>query len=124
MATQAISAAFMSKRHPTVPRLEPAEPLWKRVPTRGDDGRPLGDFMMIIPGLRGKPRAELMSIVDRVERVLNHYHKAVVFADLNLRLNVLWVTVRPIPRICLDIASAIHFVVPEARLVAQKYPFW
>lgn len=114
----------MSKRHPTVPRLEPAEPLWKRVPTRGDDGRPLGDFMMIIPGLRGKPRAELMSIVDRVERVLNHYHKAVVFADLNLRLNVLWVTVRPIPRICLDIASAIHFVVPEARLVAQKYPFW
>ena len=124
MATQAISAAFMSKRHPTAPRLEPAEPLWKRVPTRGDDGRPLGDFMMIIPGLRGKPRAELMSIVDRVERVLNHYHKAVVFADLNLRLNVLWVTVRPIPRICLDIASAIHFVVPEARLVAQKYPFW
>ncbi|MFZ0255840.1 MAG: hypothetical protein WAN46_09365 [Gammaproteobacteria bacterium] len=124
MTAQAISAAFLIKRHPKVPRLEPAEPLWKRAPTHGDDGRPLSDFMMIIPGLREKHRAELMSIVTRVERVLNHYHKAVVFADLNLRLNVLWVTVRPIPRICLDIASAIHFVVPEARLVAHKYPFW
>jgi hypothetical protein len=80
--------------------------------------------MMIIPGLREKRSAEVMSIVSRVERVLSHYRNAVVFADLNLRLNVLWVTVRPIPRISLDIASAIHFVVPEARLVAQKYPFW
>ena len=79
--------------------------------------------MMIIPGLREKHGAELLSIVDRVEHVLNYYRNAVIFADLNLRLNVLWVTVRPIPRICLDIASAIHLRIPEARLVAQKYPF-
>lgn len=124
MEARAISAAFSANRLPKIPHLEPAEPLWKRAPTRGDDGRPLGDFMMIIPGLREKHGAELWSVVDRVEQVLNHYQHAVVFADLNLRLSVLWVTVRPIPRICLDIASAIHFTVPEARLVAQKYPFW
>lgn len=80
--------------------------------------------MMIIPGLREKQGEELLGVVSKLEHVLNCYQKAVVFADLNLRLNVLWVTVRPIPRICLDIASAIHFVIPEARLVAQKYPYW
>ncbi len=80
--------------------------------------------MMIIPGLRDMHQTQLVSVVEEVERVLNHYRNAVVFADLNLRLNVLWVTVRPIPRICLDIASAIHFVLPDARLVAHKYPFW
>lgn len=124
MATQVLLATLAAAQHPSLPRLEPAEPLWKRAPTHGDDGRPLSDFMMIIPGLREKDRTDLMSVVDKVERVLNYYRSAVVFADLNLRLNVLWVTVRPIPRISLDIASAIHFLVPEARLVAQKYPFW
>lgn len=103
------------------PLLEPADPLWKRVPTRGDDGRLLTDFMMVIPGLRLKHRAEIIGIIERLQRVFDCYRHAVVFADLNLRLNVLWVTVRPIPRICLDLACAIHIAVPEARLVAHKY---
>jgi hypothetical protein len=124
VVTRAISAAFLAERSPKIPHLEPAEPLWKRVPTRDAHGRRLSDFMMIIPGLREKRGAELLGIVNRVEHVLDHYQNAIVFADLNLRLSVLWVTVRPIPRICLDIASAIHFLIPEARLVTQKYPFW
>lgn len=102
--------------------LEPAEPLWKRAPTRGDDGRPLSDFMMLIPRLRYKPRAELLSIVDRLQQVFDHYQHGVVFADLNPRINLLWVTVRPIPGICLEVACAINMAIPEARLVAHKYP--
>ena len=101
-------------------RVEPAEPLWKRVPTRGEDGRALGDFMMLIPRLRDRSTSELLSVIERIQTVLDHYRHAVVFADLNPRLNVLWVTVRPIPGISLDLACAISTLVPEARLVAQK----
>jgi hypothetical protein len=43
-----------------------------------------------------------------------------VFADMNLRLNVLWVTVRPIPGICLELPAALKTRVPEAMLVAQR----
>lgn len=80
--------------------------------------------MMLIPGLRAKRQKELLNVVERIQYVFDRYRHAVVFADLNVRLSVLWVSVRPIPGICLDIACAIQFVVPEARLVAHKYPLW
>lgn len=99
---------------------EPCEPLWKRVPTRGDDGRPLSDFMMIIPALRDRPPQRIQRIVQEIEAVFAYYRHAVVFADLNVRLNLLWVSVKPIPGICLELAAALHLRVPEARLVASK----
>jgi hypothetical protein len=98
----------------------PAEPLWKRVPTRGDNGAPLSDFIMIIPGLRDKPVHLVEQIVTRIQRVFDLYRDAVVYADLNLRLNVLWVSVKPIPGICLELPAALHCCVPEAKLVAHK----
>jgi len=100
--------------------LEPDEPLWKRVPTRDPEGRPLADFMMIVPGLRDKPEAGLRSTVGELETVLTFYGRFVVFADLNLRLNLLWVSVKPIPGITLEVAAAIKQRVPEALLVANK----
>jgi hypothetical protein len=53
--------------------------------------------------------------------VLARYGDAVVFADVNLRLNTLWVTVRPIPGICLELPAALKHRVPEALLVAHKH---
>lgn len=96
-----------------------AEPLWNHVPTRDKDGQRLSDFMMLIPKLRNKPKPQLQSVLERIQDVLEVYQHAVVFADLNLRLNVLWVSVRPIPGICLELPAAILARVPEARLVAQ-----
>ena len=100
--------------------LHPAEPLWKRVPTRDEQGRPLSDFMMIIPRLRNRPRHLLERTVSAIEDVLASYGRTVVFADLNVQLNILWVTVRPVPGICLELPTAIKMRVPEALLVAQK----
>lgn len=98
----------------------PAEPLWQRVPTRDEAGRALSDFMMIIPRLRDKPHAALTLTVARIEQVLLAYRESVVFADLNLALNVLWVSVRPVPGICLELPTAIKLRVPEALLVSHK----
>lgn len=100
--------------------LEPAEPLWKRVPQRDENGRHYSDFMMVIPGLRAKPPRVIETIVNHIQHVLSRYPEVVVFADLNLKLNVLWVSVKPVPGICLDLAAAIHMLVPEAKLIAPQ----
>ncbi len=96
-----------------------AEPLWSHVPTNDNEGQRLSDFMMLIPKLRKQPQAHIQHVLQQIQEVLEHYHHAVVFADLNLRLNVLWVSVKPIPGICLELPAAILDRVPEARLVAQ-----
>jgi hypothetical protein len=75
--------------------------------------------MMLIPKLRKQPQHHIQHVLQQIEEVLNFYQHAVVFADLNLRLNVLWVSVKPVPGICLELPAAILDRVPEARLVAQ-----
>jgi hypothetical protein len=77
--------------------------------------------MMIIPHLRDRPRWRLEQTVQRIEQVLLGYRDKVVFADLNLALNVLWVSVRPVPGICLELPAAIKLQVPEALLVSHKF---
>ncbi len=99
--------------------LSSAEPLWNHVPTCDDEGQRLSDFMMLIPRLRKQPQAHIQHVLQQIHEVLELYRHAVVFADLNLRLNVLWVSVKPVPGICLELPAAILDRVPEARLVAQ-----
>lgn len=106
--------------HRRVAQLDPAEPLWKRVPTRDADGRPFSDFMMLIPRLRSRPRHVMEATIAEIQGVLDHYRRVVVFADLNLKLNVLWVSVRPVPGICLELPAAIKCRVPEAMLIGQR----
>ncbi len=97
--------------------LKPALPLRRRAPVNDEDGRPLGDFMMIIPKLRGKPQRLIAQVAREIEQVLASYRHVVVFADLNVKLNLLWVSVKPRPGICGELARAIRQRVPEALLV-------
>ena len=71
--------------------LVPAEPLYKRAPREDEYGKPLSDFMMIIPKLRTRPQHLVQETISKIEQVLERYSNIVVFADLNLKLNVLWV---------------------------------
>ena len=101
--------------------IEPAEPLWQRVPTRDDDGRLLGDFMMVIPGLNKFQDEKIQYIIDTFNKVLKLYCDYVVYADLNLKINLLWVSHRHHHGIGSELAAALHCAIPEAKLVAQKY---
>lgn len=76
--------------------------------------------MMLIPKLRSRPTVQVEDTIAAIDQVLTHYERVVVFANLNLRLNLLWVTVRPVPGICLELPTAIKLRVPEALLVGQK----
>lgn len=103
----------------TTPCLELSEPLFKRAPRKDEHGRPLTDFMMIIPQLRTRSQRLIKNKIGKIQRVLESFGDTVVFADLNLKINVLWVIVRQVPGACLDIPVAISEEVPEALLVAH-----
>ncbi|MGB5473903.1 MAG: hypothetical protein WBQ78_10550 [Gammaproteobacteria bacterium] len=103
----------------TIAYEQSSEPLRKRAPSHDEHGRPLSDFMMLIPGLRDKPRHLIDSTIQDVHIALTHFSHAVVFAEFNLRLNLLWVSIRPIQGIRFEIASAIQRHVPEAKLVSH-----
>jgi len=96
-----------------------AEPLRMRAPSHDEQGRPLSDFMMLIPGLRDKPKHLIDHTIQDVHIALTYFSHAVVFAEFNLRLNLLWVSIRPIQGIRFEIASAIQRHVPEAKLISH-----
>jgi len=96
----------------------PGMPLWQLAPTRDSAGRRLTDFMMLIPRLRSRPRAEIERASRDIQAVLA-LHPDVVFADLNLKLNLLWVSLRPRQGAISELVAAIRLRVPEAVLVAH-----
>ncbi len=109
----------MQLRRARVGQWTAAEPLHRRVPTRDESGRLLGDFMMLLPGLRELPQGQLTEALARIEYVLKQFHE-VVFVDLNVKLNLLWISVRPRPGIVFDVAGALRFELPRALLVTQR----
>ncbi len=102
--------------------LKPAAPLWQRVPTRDENGIQLSDFMMLIPGLNKADNHYIEGVIVELECALGRYTDTVCFADLNLKLNLLWVSVRPVLGICLELPTAIQLRIPEALLIAQRLP--
>jgi hypothetical protein len=98
-------------------RLAPAAPLWRLVPTRGGDGRCLADFMMLIPGLNTRPRPAREHVAKVVREVCEAYGEQVRFADINCKINVLWVSLEADPGLAGRLARSIQQRVPEALLI-------
>lgn len=97
----------------------PGEPLWKYAPTRDEDGRSFVDFMMIIPKLKKKPQNYIDRTLKEIEIVLSQYRHIVVFANMNLQINCLWISHRQQPGFCQELVTAIRNRVPEAMLVGD-----
>ncbi len=104
----------------TGPEMEPGTPLWQVVPTRGADGRPLADFMMLIPKLNKSPQHIIDSTLLNLQRALEQYQD-IVFVNFNLKINVLWVSVNSKPKIVMEMVASIQRLVPQALLVAQQH---
>jgi len=100
-------------------KVSPGVPLHEIAPTRDEDGKPLSDFMMIIPKLKHQSEDYIQQTLNKLDKVLNYYKEKIVFVDLNMKINVLWVTIKPIPGLILEISAAIKTQVPEAMLVAD-----
>ena len=97
-------------------------PLWSRVPTKDESGHYLGDFMMIIKGLKKATPEHRKHTINRLTQVLAKYSDVIVFADLNMKMSLLWVSVRPKKGMLLEIPAAIIASIPEAKLVSDRPP--
>ncbi len=112
---------------PGVPELsrfadcQASTPLWQRVPTHDEFGHLLADFRMIFPGLKSQEPIQQLHTLREIAGILERYASWVVFADLSLRTNLLWVSIRARPGLTLEIPAAILDRLPEARLLA---PYW
>lgn len=98
--------------------MEPGEPLYKYVPTKDANGRSLADFMMLIPKLKTRPQHEINATLMNLQRALEKYDD-VVFVNINLKINVLWVSIHAKPGLIFRIVGSIHELVPEALLVTH-----
>ena len=99
--------------------IEVNQPLYQRVPARDEQGRPFSDFMVLIPGLRERPGREFAARLACLQAVLVSFSE-VVFVDLNVPLNLLWVSVRPRPGVILELFGAVKLHLPEAKLVGHR----
>ena len=93
--------------------------LLERVPKVDEGGKPLGDMLVILPKLRDKTAHELDLVARGLDRALSHFAEQIVFAELNVSRNTLWVSMRPMKGIRASIASAIQLEVPNAKLIAH-----
>ena len=97
-------------------------PLWQRVPTKSVAGEYLWDFMIIFPGLKNAPKMQKRDIVNKITDILNHYADTVVFADLNMKINLLWVSIKPEKGMIVEIPTALLASIPNAKLVSERPP--
>jgi len=97
-----------------------SQPLWQRVPTRTVTGELAFDFMIITRQLNKLLAEEQKTALSAICSVLNSYSKVMLLADLNLNINLLWISHLPRPHLCFEIASKIIEVYPLARLISHR----
>ena len=101
--------------------LAPAEPLWKLAPTHDQDGGPVSDLLMIIPKLKTRPEQYIKDTLANIEFALQQFSNEVLFANLDMKLNTLWVSFKAVPGVYSDIVSTLQTNMPEAVLVGDSH---
>jgi hypothetical protein len=101
--------------------LSPAEPLWKLAPTRDENGGPVSDVLMIIPKLKLQPEQYIKDTLANIEFALKQFSNEILFANVDMKLNTLWVSFKAVPGVYVDIVSTLRTNVPEAVLVGDTH---
>ena len=97
----------------------PAEPLWKTVPTRDENGGPVSDILMIIPKLKTRPEQHIKNTLADIEFSLKQFSNEILFANVDMKLNTLWVSFKAVPGVYAEIISTLKINIPEAVLVGD-----
>ncbi|MGD8587544.1 MAG: hypothetical protein PVG22_01800 [Chromatiales bacterium] len=96
----------------------PGGDLWRYAPVRDLEGRALSDLMMLLPVLQDNRHLSIL-IREELQDVLEGFGERIVFANLNLRLGIFWVTVASEPGLCGEVADAIKARILGARTVCN-----
>jgi len=101
--------------------LTPAEPLWKLAPTRDENGGPVSDVLMIIPKLKTRSEQHIKDTLANIEFALKQFNNEILFANMDMKLNTLWVSFKAVPCVYVDIVATLKTNVPEAVLVGDSH---
>ena len=101
--------------------LTPAEPLYKLAPTRDENGGPVSDLLMIIPKLKTKPEQYIKDTLANIEFALKQFSNEILFANVDMKLNTLWVSFKAVPGVYGKIVSTLKTNVPEAVIVGDSH---
>jgi len=101
--------------------LTPAEPLYKLAPTRDENGGPVSDLLMIIPKLKTKPEQYIKDTLANIEFALKQFSNEILFANVDMKLNTLWVSFKAVPGVYGQIVSTLRTNVPEAVIVGDSH---
>lgn len=118
---QRYNACMSDVRLPSTTPYLVSSPLWSRAPARDEHGKPYSDFMMLIPGLKSSNEDEIVACLYRIRQGLVGFEEVVVYVDLNVRLSLLWVSIRPLPGISSRIVQAIQREIPQAKVIAGDF---
>ncbi|MEW6676429.1 MAG: hypothetical protein AB1421_00780 [Pseudomonadota bacterium] len=94
-------------------------PLMKLVPKRDGQGRLYADFMMMAPEFKHRSPAEVGALLAVIQGVLARFGNRVAFADFNMKIHVLWVSLESTPGLMVQVVAALRSRVPELKLVAH-----
>jgi hypothetical protein len=101
--------------------ISPATPLWKLAPTRDKDGGPVSDVLIIIPKLKTRSEKYIKDTLANIEFALKQYGEVILFANLDMKLNTLWVSFKAVPGVYVEIVSTLKTNVPDAVLVGDSH---
>lgn len=101
--------------------IAPAEPLWKLAPTHDENGGPVSDVLMIIPKLKTQPEPYIKDTLANIEFALKQFSNEILFANVDMKLNTLWVSFKAVPGVYVDIVATLRNNVPEAVLVGDTH---
>lgn len=108
-------------RSPCCTPLVVNSPLWQRAPARDENGTPYIDFMMLIPNLNNSSDSAIEMNLIKIQNCLKAFEEIVVYVDMNIRLNVLWVSLKPVSGACAEVIKAIRSEIPQAKVVASDF---
>ena len=94
-------------------------PLMKLVPKRDGQGRLYADFMMMAPGFKRRSPAEVGASLMVIHGVVARFGDSVAFADFNMKIRVLWVSLESKPGLMARVVAALREQVPELKLIAH-----
>lgn len=108
-------------RLPSCSVLSVNSPLWQRAPARDAQGTPYIDFMMLIPGLNRECESTIEGYLVKINNCLKPFEQVVVYVDLNIKLNLLWISLKPEQGISSQIVVSIQAEIPHAKLIASDF---
>ena len=126
MATQGFAIIRTGKKQesmaksdlPSSNRLLKASPLWERAPARDKKGQPYSDFIMLIPSFKNDLETVRQAKRLILHRLLQEYQHVIVYVDLNEKLGLLWISIKPVPGVIRVISHRIQQELTDARIIS------